>query len=180
VRVRLGDDVADGMVDVLQDPRTSRPVVAMRRNLETITRGQQAVATLRRAVDRLERTNVVLEVYGRELKRWAASDSATRASLQTRADSVTAQADRLLRRLRVPPDTKGIVEDTTLVSRVQRALGRATSTPDEPSPGRVAELDWTIAAANALLADIDRFYQTVVIPYREALRAAGFEPLGGT
>ena len=45
-------------------------------------------------------------------------------------------------RLRIAPDTKGIVEDTTMVSRVQRALGQATSTPDQPAPGRVAELDW--------------------------------------
>jgi hypothetical protein len=151
----------------------------MRQNLTTVTRGQHSVATVQQAADRLQRTHAVLELYGKELKRWQGADSATRAALQTRTDSVKAQANRLLGRLRLAPDTKGIVDDTTMLSRVQRALGEATSTPDEPAAARVARLDWTISAANALLAEIDRFYATQVTPYREALRAAGFEPLGG-
>jgi hypothetical protein len=179
VRVRLGDDVAEGTVDVLQDPRTERPVVAMRQNLATITRGQQTAATLRRAVDRLERTRAVLDLYGKELKRWEGADSVTRASLRERTDTVNARAKRLLDGLRLPRDTKGIVRDTTALARVQEQLERATSTPDVPPAGRVAVLDRAIAAAEARLLEIDRFYRTEVAPYREALRAAGFEPLGG-
>ncbi|NJD11364.1 MAG: hypothetical protein FIB01_13315 [Gemmatimonadetes bacterium] len=58
-------------------------------------------------------------------------------------------------------------------------LGRATSTPDQPAPGRVAELQWATAAADALLQEIEQFYATEVRAYREAVRAAGFELLGG-
>jgi hypothetical protein len=92
---------------------------------------------------------------------------------------VKAQATRLLAQLRLPQDTKGIVEDTTMLTRVQRALGQATSTPDTPAPGRVANLDWAVSAANAVVEDVERFYRTEVAQYREALRNAGFEPLGG-
>ncbi|HEX6133505.1 MAG TPA: hypothetical protein VFZ24_06065 [Longimicrobiales bacterium] len=179
VRVRIGDQVSEGVVDVLQDPRTDRPVVAMRQNLETVTRGQRAVADLRRAIDRLERTQSALELYGKELARWESADSATRASLIERTDSVKARVRALLERLRLPPDTKGIVDDTTVTSRLQEALGRATSTPDQPSPDRVQILEQAIARARDLLAEIDRFHATEVSAYRDAVRAAGFELLGG-
>jgi hypothetical protein len=177
VRVRIGEHVAEGIVDVLQDPRTDRPVVAMRQNLEATTRGQRAVADLRRAIDRLERTQAALELYGKELKRWEAGDSATRAALLERTDTVKAHAKALLERLRLPRDTKGIVDDATVTSRLQEALGRATSTPDQPAPPRLEVLDWRLSAANALLQEIERFYDTDVASYREAVRAAGFELL---
>jgi hypothetical protein len=137
------------------------------------------VSALQSAADRLDRTIAVLDLYGKELKRWEAADSATRARLRERTDSVGAQAKRLLGRLRLPRDGKGIGDDTTALARVQEALGRATSTPDVPTPDRIAVLDRTAAAARALLAEIDAFYRSSVAEYREALRAAGFEPLGG-
>jgi hypothetical protein len=101
-------------------------------------------------------------------------------SLVERTDSVKAHATALLDRLRVPRDTKGIVDDTTVTSQLQQALGRATSTPDQPAPPRVEVLERAIARAGDLLAEIDRFYQTEVGSYRDALRAAGFELLGGS
>jgi len=78
-----------------------------------------------------------------------------------------------------PRDTKGIVEDTTVTARVNDYLGRATSTPDQPAPGRIAELQWATATADALLAEIERFYTSEVRAYRDAVRAVGFELLGG-
>jgi photosystem II stability/assembly factor-like uncharacterized protein len=179
VRVVLGADTARGTIDVVQDPRTNRPVVAMRQNLETVMRGQQTLARLRAAQDRLERTQSVLDLYGTQLKRWEGADSATKAGLIERTDSLKARATRLLAGLRLPPDTKGIVDDTTVTSRVSNALGNATSTADAPAPGRIAQLDWNVTRANTLLDEIDRFYATDVPEYREAVRTAGFELLGG-
>jgi hypothetical protein len=179
VRVRLGDASSEGTVDVLQDPRTDRPVVAMRRNLEVVTTGQRASADLSRAADRLQRTNAALDLYANELKRWERADSATRATLVERTDTLKAQTTRLLRRIRLADDIKGIVDDTTRSSRLGEALGRATSTPDAPAPARVQLLETQIAATRELLTEIDRFYADEVARYREAVRAAGFELLGG-
>jgi len=113
------------------------------------------------------------------LKRWETGDSAARTRLMERTDSVKAHVSRLLDRLRVPPDAKGIVADTTVTSRVQEAIGRATSTPDAPAPGRIAQLNWNVARADAVLQEIDRFMKEEIPEYREALRTAGFELLGG-
>jgi hypothetical protein len=177
VRLKLGADTVRGTIEVLQDPRTNRPVVAMRQNLETVLRGQQVLARLRNAQDRLERTKATLDLYSRELKRWESADSATRARLVTRTDTLNARVARLLNRLRLPADTKGIVDDSTVTARLGTALGNATSTPDAPAPGRVAELDWNVARATTLIQEIDRFYATEVSEYRAALRAAAFEPI---
>jgi hypothetical protein len=179
VRVKLGDDVVTGALDVLQDPRTDRPLVAMRQNFDAVMQGQQITARLRSARDQLDRTKSALDVYGRELKRWETGDSAARTRLMERTDSVKAHVSRLLDRLRVPPDAKGIVADTTVTSRVQEAIGRATSTPDAPAPGRIAQLNWNVARADAVLQEIDRFMKEEIPEYREALRTAGFELLGG-
>jgi photosystem II stability/assembly factor-like uncharacterized protein len=179
VRVRMGDAVAEGMVEVLQDPRTDRPVVAMRENLETVRRGRAAQADLRAAEDRLERTQATLALYEKEMKRWDPADEAVKDSLLEHTSAMKTRVDELLGQLRLPRDTKGIVDDTTVTARLGSALGRATSTPDRPAPGRVAELGWALAAVDGLLAEIDRFYADDVPEYRDALAEAGFDPLGG-
>jgi hypothetical protein len=43
----------------------------------------------------------------------------------------------------------------------------------------VQQLDWAVARADEALRAVDAFYATEVPEYREALRAAGFDPLGG-
>ena len=85
----------------------------------------------------------------------------------------------LLGRLRMPEDTKGIVRNTTVTSRLGQALGRATSTPDAPAPGRLRELEWALGATDALLEEIEGFYAVELPAYRRALAEAGFDPLGG-
>jgi photosystem II stability/assembly factor-like uncharacterized protein len=179
VRVRLGEDVVEGAVEVLQDPRTDRPLVAMRQNLDAVLQGQQTLERLNDARDRLERTKTSLDLYGNELQRWESADSAIRAGLVERTDTVKARVTGLLDRLRLPPDTKGIVDDTTVTSGVERALEMATSTPDAPAPGRIAELNWRVARADEVLAEIDNFLRTEIVAFRDELEEAGFELLGG-
>jgi hypothetical protein len=60
VRVRLGDDVVQGTIEVRPDPRGERALVAMRQNQEVLLQGQRTLARLRQAVDRLERTDTAL------------------------------------------------------------------------------------------------------------------------
>jgi photosystem II stability/assembly factor-like uncharacterized protein len=179
VRITLGDRVAEGTVEVVPDPRTDRPVVAMRQNLETVVRGERAMADLRSAIDRLERTQAALELHASELERWGTDANAVRDSLIERTEELQERATHFLDRLRLPEDTRGIVDDTTATAELDAALGRATSTADRPSPGRLAELEWRLAAADGLLREIERFYAVEVPAYREALTAAGFEILGG-
>lgn len=179
VRVSLGDAAAEQTIEVVPDPRVDRDPSEMRRTQQVVARGQAVQARLRQAVDRLERTRATLDTYRGELRRWDVGD-ATRDSLVERTDSLQARVDRLLARLRMPDDVKGIVEDTTVTSAVGEAVGRAASTLDAPATGRLAELEWATDRAEAVLRDVDAFYATDVPAYRAALDEAGFDPLGGS
>jgi photosystem II stability/assembly factor-like uncharacterized protein len=179
VRITIGEHIAHGAIDVVQDPRTARPVADMGRRLETRLAGDATLAELRAAQDRLDRTSAALDLHERELQRWNAADAATRDALLERTRQVKQRTNALLDQLRLPPGTRGIVRNTTATAQLNTALGRATPTADAPAPGRLAELEWALARARALLAEIDGFYQADVAAYREALRAAGFDVLGG-
>ncbi|NIP77737.1 MAG: hypothetical protein GWM90_00450, partial [Gemmatimonadetes bacterium] len=85
---------------------------------------------LRSAIDRLERTENALSLYQAELERWEPDDVAAKDSLLERTEAMQTRVGQLLDRLRLPEDTKGIVDDTTLTAELQTALGRATSSPD--------------------------------------------------
>jgi hypothetical protein len=179
VRVTLGDHVADGTVEVRNDPRRERPVMAMRANTELYLRGQQRVADVRGAIQRLDQTKETLELFRKRLEEWDGADQAPRDSLVERTKDMAARVDGLLGKLRMPRDTKGIVRDSTVTSRLGRAVGQATNTPYPPSDQRVAQLEWALAAVDGVLAEIDAFYGSELADYREALGAAGFDPLGG-
>ncbi|MBW3552151.1 MAG: hypothetical protein KY466_01505 [Gemmatimonadetes bacterium] len=179
VRVTVGDHVSEGTVSVRADPRATRSVAAMRQNLETVMRGQSRQSELRAAISRLDATSETLSLYEKALRRWEPADSAQKAELLELTDSVQAKASALLDRLRLPPDTKGIVRNNTVTARLGQALGRATSTPGAPAAGRLQELEWALGAAESMLAEVEAFYAAELPAYRRALEAAGFDPLGG-
>ncbi|MFW6206202.1 MAG: hypothetical protein ACOC5I_03115, partial [Gemmatimonadota bacterium] len=156
VRAIAGPDTAHGMVEVRPDPRRQKTRDVLRANLREWRRGQETLVELRAAVRRLDSTRETLELYRTRLEDWDAAGT-LQDSLVARTDSVQARLDELLDRLRMPP-TRGIVDDTTVTSRLQTALGRATGTPYAPSPRRVANLDWAMDEARSLLADVDAYY----------------------
>ncbi|NJD10821.1 MAG: hypothetical protein FIB01_10475, partial [Gemmatimonadetes bacterium] len=106
VRVRLGDDVAQGTIQVQPDPRADRTLVAMRQILETLQQGLRTLARLRLAVDRRVRTDTTLALYEKELKRWQPADTLPRKTLLERTDTLQAHVSKLLLRLRLPRETK--------------------------------------------------------------------------
>jgi len=179
VRVTLGDHVAEGELEVVKDPRTAWTVASMRERLETRLQGDAMAARLNAAVDRLERTVAALDLHEKELGRWEEADEATRDGLLQRAREVKKRAEGLLGRLRLPPDTKGIVDDRTALSELGTVLERATASPGAPSPGQMAELRFAMDAATRLMEEVERFYAGEVAGYEEALRESGFRLLGG-
>jgi photosystem II stability/assembly factor-like uncharacterized protein len=179
VRVTAGENTAEGTVRVLPDPRRERAADVVAANLAVYRRGEAKRAELRDARRRLEDTREVLTLYEDRLKGRDDLDAATRDTLQARTGRLKTRAGALLDRLRLPPDTKGIVADTTVTSRLQEAVGEASGTPYRPSPGRMQRVEWAMARADALLAEIERFHAEEVAEHREALESAGVELLGG-
>jgi len=179
VRVTVGDHTSEGTVRVLPDPRAPQSVAMVQANLDVYWRGQAKVEELQAARRRLDAIKGVFDFYGKRIADWREADEAVRDTLKARTDTIKAHADKLLERLRLPPDLTGIRADTTVTSRLGQAVGEATGSPYAPSAGRRAQLDWAMREADELLARIEEFFAREVPEYRDALGAAGFDPLGG-
>jgi photosystem II stability/assembly factor-like uncharacterized protein len=176
VRVTVGEQSSEGTVEVRPDPRRQKSVAVLQASLDQYWRGEETVQRLEAAVDRLNETRETLDLYEDRLEGWDGADESTRDSLVERTGELKDRLNELLDRLRMPP-TKGIVDDTTVTARVEQAMGRAAGTPYSPSAQRIEQLDWALGQAEDVLGEIDGFYATDVSAYREALRAAGFDPL---
>lgn len=179
VRVTLGEHVAEGEVEVLPDPRTNWTVAQMRARLDTRLRGEELLARLNAAVDRLNRTAAALDLHERELRRWEGGTPETRTALLDRTRETRERATALLDRIRLPPGTRGIVQNRTAIAQVNQALGRATTGPGNPSAGNLRELEWASRVAEAVLAEVDAFYAADLPGWEEAVREAGFRVAGG-
>jgi photosystem II stability/assembly factor-like uncharacterized protein len=175
IRIAIGGDTTTATLDVVADPRRPKAVAVIRQNLDVFWRGQAKLTELQEAIRRLNETKETLDLFESRLEDWDGVDA---DSLVARTGRVKASADSLLDRMRLP-DGPGIRADTTITSRLGGAIGEATGTPYSPSAGRVQQLDWAMARADAVLRDVGAFYATEVPEYREALRAAGFDLLGG-
>jgi hypothetical protein len=145
-------------------------------NLEQWRRGQARLGELRAAERRLEATEEILDLYAARLDDWDGADEAVRDSLIDQVGAVKTRLDSLMAKLDMGP-TKGIVDDTTLVSELQGAIGEATGTPYAPSTARVANLDDAMDKARRLLDAIDAFYAEEVAELRTVLRDSGFDLL---
>jgi hypothetical protein len=153
-------------------------VAVLQANQEVWNRGQRTLVELDAAEVRLESTLEALDHHRERLEDWSAPDATVRDSLLARTREVRSRANELLDRLRMPP-AKGIVQDTTVAAGLRRALGEATGSPYAPSRGRLQQLDWAEARVDAVLRQVEAFHAQEVPAYREALRQAGFELLGG-
>lgn len=178
VRLTLGSNTSSGELTVLQDPRTTRTLAVQRERLAVQLAGDSLALRLREAIAKLDRSVAALELTEREVKRPDALAPAVRDSLAAHSGRVKARANALLDQLRLPPSTRGIVDDRTVTSAFGQALNLASGA-DGPSPGQRQELAWAAAKARAVLGDVDAFYAADVAAFEEALRAAGFRLLGG-
>lgn len=178
VRLAIGANTASGELIVRQDPRTTRTLAVQRERLAIQLAGDSLSLRLREAIARLDRSVAALDLTERELKRPDALSAELRDSLVAHAGRVKVRANALLDQLRLPPNTRGIVDNRTVTSAFDQALGLASGA-DGPSVGQRRELEWASAKARAVLGEVDSFFVADVTRLEEALRAAGFRLLGG-
>lgn len=145
-------------------------------NLEIYWTGQGKLAELRAAIRRMDDTQEVVSFYSGRIDDWDGDEEA-QEDLKARTDSLKSHITGLLDRLRLP-DGEGIRSDTTITNRLGQAVNEATGSPFRPSTGRRDQVEWAMNEADELLEEIERFYAAEVAAYKEALRSAGFDPLG--
>jgi photosystem II stability/assembly factor-like uncharacterized protein len=160
VRVKVGADSASAPVEVLPDPRRDVPVGARLQKREALLRVSRTLEEVTDAVTRLRGTSRSLDFVQEMLRdtlRPSAPDSARRAGLLTRSDSVEKRLNALLDQLRLPPGTIGIVEDRSAASELGEVYEALESSTDEPTAGQLDELRRREERVREILREGERF-----------------------
>ncbi len=176
VRVIVGEDTATGSVEVGPDPRRERSLAAYRQKLDALHRVGARIEELAETIDRLEATKETIALVR---KRVADRDDEASDSLAARVGEVMEELDGLLDNLRLPPDTKGIVRDTTVSAELGAAYGRMSGSRDAPTVGQLQEMDWAISRFDEARAAVQRFYDESLPGLQRELADAGFSLLSG-
>ena len=180
VRVKANGATAETQLEVRGDPRREVQVavrgqkreVMMRvgRTIERATDGVLRLGALSRQLDFAQqslRDTAALRLSGSTL------DSAARARLNTRIDSVKTRLNKLMEQLRLPDNTVGIVDDESAMSQLGEVYGALASSTDEPTAGQLDELRRREEVLTRVLAQVDAFLSGEAAAIRRELTASG-------
>jgi photosystem II stability/assembly factor-like uncharacterized protein len=177
VRLLAAGDTVTGTVEVLPDPRREVTPAARQAKRQAL---MQAGTTLERVTDAVTRLQAagrtidfVQEMLKDTLRSPAAVDSAGRAALLARADTVEKRLGELLDELRLPPTAIGIVEDRSAASELAEVYGALDSSTDEPTAGQMDEMQRREQRVQEILQRVERFYSSELEALRRELEAAG-------
>jgi photosystem II stability/assembly factor-like uncharacterized protein len=179
VTVKYGEHEAKGTIRVLPDPHTKNTEADWRRREDAIARIQAVNDALAEAVDRIRQTRsdadqVVAKVQSadKEKEKNGAAGESKPDPLVEAAGKLKGELDKLERRLWIPYDAVGIQAPTDALSKLFDAYGGAVATWEPPSPTNLEYLDRAEEAAQAVLADFNRFFATDVANFREQVDEA--------
>ncbi|HEX7182255.1 MAG TPA: hypothetical protein VF756_10455 [Thermoanaerobaculia bacterium] len=98
-------------------------------------------------------------------------------ALRQAARDLQKKLTEMEKRLQVPPDTKGIVDDPSALSKVEFASMVLASSWDRPNATQTAFLDEAEAAVQAVLADFNRLYAEDVAAFRQKVEESRIDLL---
>lgn len=181
VAVKLGEHEAQGTVRVLPDPRSANSEADWQTREAAIQRADALRDRLIEAVERVRDTRSDLDLALDRVRRRRLEkdvEGEAEASLRASAKALRTRLDALERRLWVPYDTVGVVDDSDLMNGLLNARGALTISWAPPSPTHLEALRQVEADAGETLADLDRLFAEEVAAFRRQAREAGAALLG--
>ncbi len=179
VTVKFGGQEAKGTVRVLPDPRSKNTEEDWRRREDALARARAVNDALVEAVERIRQTRADADQVVAKLqnaKKDKEKDSTAGESkpdpLVEAAGKLKGDLDKLERRLWVPYDAVGIQPSTDALSKFLDAFGAVVTTWEPPSPTHLEYLRIAETAAQAVLADFNRFFSTDVAAFRKQVDEA--------
>ncbi len=174
VRVEVADRSAEGIVEVVADPRLDVSGADRRLRLDAQLEAARWSRAVARASRRLSDMTAAVE---RVLASLSPGDDT--AELRRQGEDLSRELADLNRRLFAGPECQGICRGATLAARVRAPLRKLNSAHGAPSATdrlAMAQAAEALAELEAALADV---MSGPVEAYRRALAAAGFDPLPG-
>ncbi|HKI05415.1 MAG TPA: hypothetical protein VKK31_25770 [Thermoanaerobaculia bacterium] len=194
VAVKLGDREAKGTVQVVPDPYTKTSEADWQTREAAVQRVGELQNALTDAIVRIGTTRkdidlvlAKLDAQDKERTQQAGADAAK--SGDSRGDSPTKalrQSARQLqkklsdveKRLYVPPTTKGIVEDLTASSWIERAARAVSATWSAPTETAKSYVSRAETETRSVLADFNKLYAEDVPAFRQKVADAKVDLLG--
>lgn len=180
VRVRANGATAETALEVRGDPRREVQVAVRGQKRESLLRAGRTIERATDAVLRLRQLNRRMDFAQEALRDTAALraggvtlDSAGRASLTRRIDSVKTRLNKLSEQLRLPDNTIGIVEDESAASQFGEIYGALASSTDEPTAGQLDEMRRREEILERVLREVDTFMSGDGASIRQTLSTAG-------
>jgi photosystem II stability/assembly factor-like uncharacterized protein len=180
VRVRANGSTADTQLEVRGDPRREVQVAVRGQKRDALTRAGRTIERTTDGVLRLRMLSRQLDFAQQTLRDTASLrvggstlDSAARARLNTRIDSVKTRLNKLMDQLRLPDNTVGIVEDESAASQLGEIYGALASSTDDPTAGQLDELRRREEILTRVLNEVDAFLAGEGAAVRRELTSAG-------
>src|SRR5436305_585585 len=184
VTVKMGDQESRGTVQVVADPRSKNTEEGWRARDEAVQHMRALNEALAQAVDRIRTTRSDVDAVAAKIqsrKKDAAPETGAKPDpLVESANKLKGDLDKLERRLWVPYDAVGVQPETDVLSKVSYAAGYVLSSWSPPSPTHREYIRLADQAVDAVLADVNRFFDTDVAAFRKQAEAAGVRLLEDT
>ncbi|MCU0989992.1 MAG: hypothetical protein MUE63_10505, partial [Xanthomonadales bacterium] len=170
-------------VSVLPDPRSDISAAARLSNYQALLELQALQEQAVTAVERIARARADITTVRALLERHEQPGGALPETLQAlneRAGAVGQRLDELEQRFRTPPKTRGIVyDDDKVATRIGLAMGYVGSSRDAPTPTAEVYVQAARQALAAATAELERFAESELADFGQAVSAAGIGLFGG-
>jgi photosystem II stability/assembly factor-like uncharacterized protein len=189
VSVKFRDKEAKQTLQVVPDPALGNGDADWQAREAVVTRAGELQNAVADAITRINAAKddvkvVLAKLDARKKERENANPGAAKDAADP--DKPLAQAARDLqkklgameRRLYVPPDTKGLVEDVTPWNKVQDVGRAADATWTRPSPTTMTDLEESETAVKAVLADFNKLFAEDVPAFRKKVAEAKIDLFG--
>jgi hypothetical protein len=172
VTVKFRGSEAKQTVRVLPDPRQPAEAAARQANYDTILRAGRMYEAVTSAIERIRQTRTDIDAVLAKQKKDDDAPAADKAPdpIAKAAGDLKKKLDAMEKRLWVPPQTKGIVAETDVQSKISYPMYSLQSSWDAPTPSQLAYLDRAEALLRTVLADYNRLFAEDVARFREEVR----------
>jgi photosystem II stability/assembly factor-like uncharacterized protein len=176
--IKMGDHEAKGTVQVMADPRTRNTEADWQARAAAVQRLEALLGALAEGAQRIRDTKadvdtVVARVQAQKKDKAPDAKDAKPDPLAESANKLKEGLDKLELRLWTPYDAVGIQPGTDAATQTFFAFGYVLSSMAPPSPTHLEYLRQAEKAADTVLADINRFFETDVAAFRKQADAAG-------
>jgi photosystem II stability/assembly factor-like uncharacterized protein len=169
VTIKYKGNEAKQTVRVVPDPRETFSAETRQAKYDAILRAGKLQETLTDAIERIRKTRTDIDAVVAKTKK---EDQKEPDPLAKSGNELKTKLDRMERRLWVPPNTKGIVAETDVWSKVSYPLFAMQSSWDAPTPSQLAYLARAEAAMRPVIADFNKLFAEDVAKFREDVRKA--------